>query len=168
MRFGVSLSILALWAVVGGFGFSLAQTPASEGQVEIQDVTVLMSQMGPVVLLKAQNRVVPIFVDPTVAGSIDSAIRGTTLSRPLSHDLMRTILREFGGTVLRANISLKGEVYYGELEISIEGNRKVFDSRSSDAIALAIHFQAPIYVDQSVLDQATREESANRDMPPTL
>ena len=168
MRFGMSLSMLALCAVFGGIGFSSAQVPASKGQVEIQDVRVLMSKMGPVVLLAAQERVVPIFVDPTVAGSIDSALRGTSLSRPLSHDLMHTILQEFGGTVLRANISLKGEVYYGELEVSIKGDRKVFDSRSSDAIALAIHFQAPIYVDQALFEQANREENTNRDVPPTL
>jgi uncharacterized protein len=168
MRFSVLLPLLALCSVLGGVGLLSAQAPPLEGQVQIQDVSVLMSQMGPVVLLKAQGQVVPIFVDATVAGSIEGALRGVSFSRPLSHDLMHKILQEYGGTVVRAKISLKGQVYYGELEVAINGDRKVFDSRSSDAIALAIHFQAPIYVEQAVFDQADREEQERKDLQPPM
>ena len=55
-------------------------------------------------------------------------------------------------------IKLKEQIYYGELAVVIQGDLKVFDSRSSDAIALAIHFDAPIYVEKELFDQADQEK----------
>lgn len=157
MRSYYSVGLLVFWIVLGLFSQSEAQHQPSVDQVQIEDVSVLMSELGPVVLLKAQNRVVPIFVDPTVAGSIDGALRGEKFFRPLSHDLMHSILQAYGGTVTHVKIELKEQIYYGELAVTINGDRKVFDSRSSDAIALAIHFGAPIYVEKNLLDQADQE-----------
>ena len=163
MRSRCSILLLVLFVVVGWCGLSSAQTPLPVGQIQIEDVSVVMSEMGPVVLLKANGRVVPIFVDPTVAGSIDGALRGKKFSRPLSHDLMHTILLAYGGTVTYVKIILKEQIYYGELAVTIKGDRQVFDSRSSDAIALAIHFDAPIYVEKGLFDQADREPSESVD-----
>ncbi len=157
MRLRVSILLVILCVALVGGGLSSAQTPLPAGHVQIEHVSVLMSEMGPVVLLRAHDRVVPIFVDPTVAGSIDGALRGKKFSRPLSHDLMHAILAAYGGTVTHVKIKLKGEIYYGELGVAIKGERKVFDSRSSDAIALAIHFHAPIYVEKELFDQADQE-----------
>ena len=67
MRSRCSILLLVLFVVLGWYGPSLAQAPLPVGQIQIEDVSVLMSEMGPVVLLKAHGRVVPIFVDPTVA-----------------------------------------------------------------------------------------------------
>ena len=158
MRSRFLILVLALCVVLGWCGLSSAQTPLPAGQIQIEDVSVLMSEMGPVVLLKAHGRVVPIFVDPTVAGSIDGALRGQKFSRPLSHDLMHTILLAYGGSVTHVTIKLKEQIYYGELAVVIQGDLKVFDSRSSDAIALAIHFDAPIYVEKELFDQADQEK----------
>jgi len=149
------LSVLLL--VLTMTGPAVAQTPPPVDQVQIENVSVVMSEVGPVVLLKAKKRVVPIFVDPTVAGSIDGALRGKKFQRPLSHDLMHTILQEYGGRVTHVKIHLKGQIYYGELGIALKGDEKTFDSRSSDAIALAIHFDAPIYVEKELFDQAEQE-----------
>ena len=154
MRPHVSMLLLVGCIVLGAPDFSSSQTSSLDDQVWIEGVSVVMSKMGPVIFLKAQKRVVPIFVDPTVAGSIDGALRGMKSPRPLSHDLMYTILREFGGTVTEVRIKLKGEIYYGELAVAVNGDHKVFDSRSSDAIALAIHFEAPIFVAKELFDQA--------------
>ena len=111
---------------------------------------------------EAQKRVIQIFVDPIVAGSIDGALRGTKLPRPLSHDLMYTILREFGGMVTEVRIKLKGQIYHGELFVTVKGDRKVFDSRSSDAIALAVHFEAPIFIGRELFDRAgSKKNNAN-------
>ncbi|MFB3114544.1 MAG: bifunctional nuclease family protein [Nitrospirales bacterium] len=163
MRSRCSILLLVLFVVLGWYGPSLAQAPLPVGQIQIEDVSVLMSEMGPVVLLKAHGRVVPIFVDPTVAGSIDGALRGQKFSRPLSHDLMHTILLAYGGSVTHVKIKLKKQIYYGELSVVIHGDLKVFDSRSSDAIALAIHFDAPIYVEKELFDQADQEPSESVD-----
>ena len=163
MRTCISMLLLVGCIVLGVPDFSSAQTSSLDDQVWIEDVSVVMSKMGPVIFLKAQKRVVPIFVDPTVAGSIDGALRGTKLSRPLSHDLMYTILREFGGLVTEVRIKLKDQIYHGELFVNFKGAHKVFDSRSSDAIALAVHFEAPIFIERELFDQANSEKNTAND-----
>lgn len=124
--------------------------------VTITDVKVRMSDHGPVVLLQAEGKAIPIFVDPTVALSIQSALSGEKIPRPLSHDLMHTILDAYGGTVLQTVITLHDGTYYGALTVSVQGQVKTFDSRSSDSIALAIHFKAPIIVGRDLLNSAGR------------
>jgi bifunctional DNase/RNase len=148
---GLILCVLCLNLVVTG---SLVQgeSERSHAQVEIRQVEVRLSDHGPVVLLKAEDRVIPIFVDATVAGSIQAALTGQKLSRPLSHDLMRTILDSFGGKVTQTVITLKDGVFRGALTVVLNDKTKVFDGRSSDAIALAVHFKAPIVVGRDLLD----------------
>jgi bifunctional DNase/RNase len=126
----------------------------SPSQVTIADVQVRLSDHGPVVLLKAEGKAIPIFVDHTVAGSIQGALMGQKLPRPLSHDLMHTILESFGGKVTKTVITLKDGTYYGALTVVFKDQEKVFDSRSSDSIALAIHFKAPIIVGRELLESA--------------
>lgn len=134
--------------------------------VKIGDVRVRLSDHGPVVLLSAEGKTIPIFVDHTVAGSIQGALTGEKLPRPLSHDLMHTILEALGGRVVKTVITLKAGTYYGSLTVAFQGQEKVFDSRSSDSIALAIHFKSPILVDRDVLDAAGR--SIPESKPQTL
>ncbi|MBC7838366.1 MAG: bifunctional nuclease family protein [Nitrospiraceae bacterium] len=124
--------------------------------VTITDVKVRMSDHGPVVLLQAEGKAIPIFVDPTVALSIQGALNGEKLPRPLSHDLMHTILDTYGGKVLQTVITLQDGTYYGALTVSVQGQVKTFDSRSSDSIALATHFKAPIIVGRDLLNSAGR------------
>ena len=124
----------------------------SSPNVPISDVRVRLSDHGPVVLLSADGKTIPVFVDHTVAASIQAALTGEKLPRPLSHDLMHTILESLGGRVVRTVITLKAGTYYGSLTVAFQGQEKVFDSRSSDSIALAIHFQAPILVGRDMLD----------------
>ena len=127
------------------------------GLVRIERVEVHGSLVGPVVLLIAQNRAIPIFVDAVVATSIQSALSGEKLARPLTHDLMRSILEGFDGTVSRVVIMLKEQTYYADLSVLVAGKTKVFDSRSSDAIALATHFKAPMLVPRELLDRVGAE-----------
>lgn len=123
-------------------------------QVTIAAVDVRMSDHGPVVLLRAEGKAIPIFVDMTVAISIEGALKGEKLTRPLTHDLMHTILESYGGRVTQTVITLKGGTYYGALSVAFRDDVKVFDSRSSDSIALAIHFKAPIIVSRELLNSA--------------
>ena len=138
--------------VLIALGSTMQGQSQSPTQVEIREVEVRLSDHGPVVLLKVENRVIPIFVDSTVAGSIQAALTGQKLSRPLSHDLMRTILDSFGGKVTQAVITLKDGIFRGTLTVVMNDKTKVFDGRSSDAIALAVHFKAPIVVGRDLLD----------------
>ncbi|HEU4683653.1 MAG TPA: bifunctional nuclease family protein [Nitrospira sp.] len=130
----------------------LAPMPAEP--VKISDVKVRISDHGPVVLLQAEGKTIPIFIDLTVALSIQGALNGEKLSRPMSHDLMHTIMEAYGGKVTQTVITLKGGTYYGALTVTFKDETKVFDSRSSDSIALAIHFKAPIIVSRELLNQA--------------
>jgi uncharacterized protein len=143
-----------------------AEDVGDPGLVQIGDVRVRLSDHGPVVLLSAEGKTIPIFVDHTVAGSIQGALTGEKLPRPLSHDLMHTIIEALGGRVVKTVITLKAGTYYGSLTVAFQGQEKVFDSRSSDSIALAIHFKSPILVDRDVLDAAGR--SIPESKPQTL
>jgi bifunctional DNase/RNase len=128
-------------------------SPANSEQVTIADVQVRISDHGAVVLLLAEGKAIPIFVDLTVALSIQGALNGEKLSRPLSrfdaYDLGR-LWRE----VVRTVITLKGGTYYGALTVAMQDQVKTFDSRSSDSIALAVHFKAPIVVGRDLLESA--------------
>jgi bifunctional DNase/RNase len=143
---------------LGALTLSIAQADAlpsaTSEQVTITDVKVRMSDHGPVVLLQAEGKAIPIFVDVTVAVSIQGALNGERLPRPMSHDLMHTILESYGGKVTQTLITLKNRTYYGALTVAFQENVKVFDSRSSDSIALAIHFKAPIIVGRDLLNTA--------------
>jgi bifunctional DNase/RNase len=65
---------------------------------------------------------------------------------------MHSVLTAFDGKVSQAIVTLKDKTFYAALTISVGPMEKIFDSRSSDAIALAIHFKAPILVSQELLD----------------
>lgn len=157
MRHFLTLLILLVGCSAIGTVQVQAQSLAPSGQIKVDDVKVVWSEVGPVVLLTARDAVVPIFVDRTVAGSIHGALAGEKSSRPLSHDLMHTILQAYDMTVVQVRISLKGQVYYGELIVGVGGQTKVFDCRSSDGIALAIQFGTPIFVEEALLEKTRKE-----------
>jgi bifunctional DNase/RNase len=140
--------------VASAIAWSGAALRAESERVRIQEVEVRLSDSGPVVLLKAESKAIPIFVDATVAGSIHAVLTGMKTPRPLSHDLMREILNTFGGKVVQTVITLKDGTYYGALTVALGDKTKVFDSRSSDSIALAVHFKAPILVSRELLEKA--------------
>jgi uncharacterized protein len=164
MRFALSICFLGALALPVAHADEFS--PATSGQVTITEVKVRFSDRGAVVLLSAEGKAIPIFVDLTVALSIQGALNGETLSRPLSHDLMHTILEAYGGKVLRTVITLQGGTYYGALTVAVQDQVKTFDSRSSDSIALAVHFKAPIVVGRDLLESAGRavEKSKTEDL----
>ncbi len=112
---------------------------------------------APVVLLKDEHGkyCVPIWIGMAEATSIASAIKQMVMPRPLTHDLMASILNEVGVRVERVMITdLKDSTYFAELVLSFGDKAIIMDSRPSDAIALAVRAAAPIYVMSSVVDQA--------------
>jgi hypothetical protein len=129
---------------------------ADDGGIEVQEVKVALVEQNLLVLLIVGDRFVPIHVDPTVAGSIYSVLSNNPTTRPLSHDLMRLILLELGAKVTRAVITLKEKTYYADLTIMIGDRVWIFDSRSSDAIALALLFKAPIIIAKSTWDSSSQ------------
>jgi uncharacterized protein len=147
-----AMSSAIISRVLAGLALCLSACACAE-QVAVESTEVRVSDMGPAVLLRVGNRAIPVFVDPIVAQSIQGALGGQKPVRPLSHDLMHSVLTGFGGRVSQVVITLHEGIYYGALMVVMDGKTKVFDSRSSDAIALAIHARAPILVSRELLDQ---------------
>ena len=144
------------------FALAFALVPAHAEEVRVESTEVRISSMGPAVLLRVGNRAIPVFVDPTVAESIQGALTGRKPVRPLTHDLMHNVLAGFDGRVTKVVVTLREGIFYGALTVVVRDTSKVFDSRSSDAIALAIHAGAPILVSRRLLDSAGIDLSENR------
>ena len=118
----------------------------------------------PIVILRnADNqRVLPIWVGPVEANAIALQIENVTPPRPMTHDLLRNLLVEFDARVQRIVITaLRGNTFYAYLDIDRQGSRLLIDARPSDALAVALRARAPVFVDESVLEQARSVEVSN-------
>lgn len=139
-----------------------------EHEATVEGVAVTQSdRQVPAVILKARNEVVPVFVTSDQAQSIQLALDGEDFERPLTHDLFLEMLTEFGGAVDRVRVdSLREGTFMAKLDLDQykDGERqsKTFDVRPSDAVALAIRAEAPIYVADDVLDAAGQAEETVR------
>lgn len=153
-RLTIVMLLTAVFALPGCTRAAEEPSGTDSGMVRIEQIEVRATLVGAVVLLKAESKAIPIFVDGTVAESIEAALSGAKLPRPLSHDLMHAILNALDAKVARVVITLKGSTFYADLTVLTGGTTKVFDSRSSDAIALAVHFKAPVLVSRALLDKA--------------
>jgi hypothetical protein len=153
MRHYLFFGLLMLFLVLT-LGEEVAPVSATSREVKIEKVEVRFLPMSAVVLLAVGDKAISIFVDPTVAGSIQGALTGEKFSRPLSHDLMQSILKTYEVHLDRVFITLRDGVFYGTLTLSQNGQQQLFDSRSSDAIALAVHFDSPIFVERELMESA--------------
>jgi bifunctional DNase/RNase len=151
---GVPARLIAFCLVI--LSAFAAPAAADNDGVTVKEVQVAFVDQRLVVLLIVDERAMAIHVDSTVAASIHSVLSRTPTRRPLSHDLMRLILLELDAKVTRAVITLKDKTYHADLTITVGDKAFIFDSRSSDAIALAILFKAPIVVTQGTWDFASR------------
>lgn len=128
----------------------------------IHEVGVIAGEQGmggPVVILEAREKLVPIFVSQDQAHSIALAQRDEPFERPLTHDLFIELLRELGGAIDRVRIDdLADNTFYAKLDgeqyRTGEASRFVLDVRPSDAIAIAVRVDCPIEITDDVLDTA--------------
>lgn len=110
-----------------------------------------------VVILKEKqaDRYLPIWIGPFEANAIAMKIQGMAPERPVTHDLMTTTFGELGISVSRIVVtSLTEEVFFARLHLRQDGREIDVDSRPSDAIALAVRFECPIFVAPEVLERA--------------
>ena len=110
-----------------------------------------------VVMLKEKEteRYLPIFIGQAEANAIAIKLRGETLSRPLTHDLLRNTVEALGASVDSIKISdLMNDTFYAKIIFNVEGEKLEIDARPSDALALAVRVDVPIYAEESVLDKA--------------
>jgi len=126
-------------------------------EVEIDSVRVsLMSTQRIVVLRhKDDERYLPIWVGPYEAEAITVALQGVEMVRPLTHDLLKEVFDSLQARVLRVEIvTLKEDIFYGNIVAEVNDKTVNIDSRPSDAIALAVRSHVPILVDRAVMDTA--------------
>ena len=118
----------------------------------------------PVVILKDLDgkRYLPILIGPFEATAIALALEGTQVPRPLSHDLMRTMLESMHATLEQIVIyDIKDSTFFAKLIVRQNGDTQEIDARPSDGIALALRMQAPIYVsDKIVLEETVTDKKA--------
>lgn len=112
-----------------------------------------------VVILKdlqaEEERLLPIWIGPFEADAITIQLQGQEVARPLTHDLLRSVIERLGGTVSHIVVNdLDEGTFYARVVLLFNEQEVEVDSRPSDAIALAVRAQAPIYVEESVLDRA--------------
>ncbi|MES0490111.1 MAG: bifunctional nuclease domain-containing protein [Leptospirales bacterium] len=136
-------------------------------EVRISEVSV--TRMGFAIVLKPllRNKVVPIFIGPLETYSISSAIEGQVSERPLTHDLTKNILERLDYRLVKVEVnSFKSGTFFARIFLSQTGNRQTLielDSRPSDAIALAIRFDVPIFMAEEVYAKVAVEISILRD-----
>lgn len=119
-------------------------------------------QKTTVVVLKDwdSEKRLPIWIGAAEARSIALQLEGTTPPRPLAHDLLMNCIRATGGRVIRVVINdLQDRTFYATIDIDTGGEIKHIDARPSDAIALAVRADCPVFVDGGALDALIETES---------
>ena len=126
-------------------------------ELSLVGVRVELPSNQPIVLLKEVDgeRYLPIWIGAVEATAIAFALQGIETPRPMTHDLLKDILTSTDVSVDRVLINdLVDSTFYATIRMGKEGRSIEVSSRPSDAIALAVRINAPIYADESVLEQA--------------
>ncbi|MBN2186431.1 MAG: bifunctional nuclease family protein [Dehalococcoidia bacterium] len=136
-------------------------------EMVIDSIRVSLMNYQRVVILKEKeaNRYLPIWIGPAEADAIAVKLQNVELARPLTHDLLQSVITTLGASVNFIVVNeLQNDTFYAKLSLSVDGMRVEVDSRPSDALALAVRAKAPIYTEESVLDKAgiTLEEETDK------
>jgi len=126
-------------------------------EMTIDSIRVSLMNYQRVVILKEKgaNRYLPIWIGPNEADAIAVKLQNVELARPLTHDLLRSVIEVLGASVNFVVVNeLQNDTFYAKLSLSLDGEQIEVDSRPSDGLALAVRAGAPIYAEESVLDKA--------------
>lgn len=126
-------------------------------EVVIDSVRVSLTNQQRIVVLRetTNERYLPIWIGPFEAEAITIALQEIEVARPQTHDLLKSILTTLNARLLRIEVvSLKDDVFYGNLVVEVDGRTVFIDSRPSDALALAARARVPILISKEVMDSA--------------
>jgi uncharacterized protein len=126
-------------------------------EVTVDSIRVSLMSTHRVVILKdtESERYLPIWIGPCEADAITVELQEVEVARPLTHDILKNVIGALGGKVLRIEISdLKSDIFYATVVIESRGKTIEIDSRSSDALALAVRAKVPIFVHDEVMGKA--------------
>jgi uncharacterized protein len=127
--------------------------------IELSVYSVLYSLLSRhrIVLLKENEgeRYLPIWIGMIESEAIAMRLQGSTVPRPLTHDLLANVITELGGTLQYVLVNdLNDSTFYARLAVEHAGDLQLIDARPSDAIALAVRTTVPIYAEERVMEQA--------------
>jgi bifunctional DNase/RNase len=144
---GVGVELFGLDFVEGLFMIEMA----------IDSIRVSLMNYQRVVILKEKvaERYLPIWIGPAEADAIAVKLQGVTVPRPLTHDLLCSVIESLGASVNSIIVSdLKNDTFFAKIMLNVDGSVVEIDSRPSDALALAVRCEVPIFADESVMDKA--------------
>lgn len=125
--------------------------------MEVHGVNLDVMTNQPVVILReaATKRILPIWIGQFEATAILMELQGIVPTRPLTHDLMKTVMDKMHASLTRVVVSdLRDGTFYATMSLSVNGSVLEIDARPSDAIALAVRNQTPIFASQEVMEKA--------------
>lgn len=126
-------------------------------KVTIDSVRASLLSQHRVVVLKEEEveRYLAIWIGPYEADAITIKLQGVEVARPLTHDLLERSVTELGAKVSHVLVNdLHDDTFFARIVVDQDGERIELDSRPSDAIALAVRVQSPIFVSESVMERA--------------
>ena len=126
-------------------------------EMTIDSIRVSLMNYQRVVILKEKDaeRYLPIWIGPAEADAIAVKLQGVNVPRPLTHDLMCSVIDTLGVNIKYILVNdLKNDTFYAKIVLNVDGTQVEVDSRPSDALALAVRADVSIYTDEDVLDKA--------------
>lgn len=130
-------------------------------EMSVSGLAIDKNAQTPVVLLRENDgpRELPIWIGPPEASAIAMELTGRRFQRPLTHDLLKTMIEALGGQVRKvAIVDLQDKTYFARVFLERGGELIAIDARPSDSIALALRTQAPIFVKEDLLREDERPE----------
>ncbi|MHB0877099.1 MAG: bifunctional nuclease family protein [Anaerolineae bacterium] len=125
--------------------------------VTIESVRVSLVSQHRLIVLREQggDRFLPIYIGAFEAEAITIRLQGATPARPMTHDLLQRVINQMGGELLRVVIvDLRKDTFYADIYVRRNGEEMAIDARPSDAVALAVRSDIPVFVAESVMDSA--------------
>lgn len=125
-------------------------------EVVVDSIRISLVSQHRIVVLKEvdADRQLPIWIGPYEADAITIELQDVEVARPGTHDLLKNVIATMGGKVSHVLIkALNDSVFFASLFIDVNGELKEIDSRSSDAIAMAVRVKVPIFVNNEVMDE---------------
>ena len=131
--------------------------------VTVYGVSFDAASKQPIVLLKSEGRnlFLPIWIGHPEAAAILMKLQNADLPRPMTHDLLQSVVDAMGAAIVRVTVTeLRDNTYYAVITLRVNGEEIEIDSRPSDAIALAVRVEAPIFAADDVVEESAVEAEA--------
>ena len=128
-------------------------------EMKVSGLTVDPLSNTPIVLLKdlEEKETVPIWIGFFEASAIATQLEKVQLSRPMTHDLIKNLLDNLGVTVIKIEVTeLRENTFFAIIHLDMDGTHVAIDARPSDAIALALRTDVPIYVHEEVIKKSRK------------